>query len=338
MFRYGIKVLDVKHGYKSYLAIKQLCKLNINEVKDGVSKGEVLPIWEFTDRDLGKLKLWQAKMQTDMRALQDAGVAYDSYVYHDELGWQPITQLDSLLIKDTGSLQFAIERDQQATAALKRYQLKDNPEQALDELISLMPDDMHEVLYETGASPSFNTRLNRMLPSLDTAETRMLAYELDSHVRRQSLNLGAGSFFSSTPEPTPAAPIETEYRVVEETVASVVEVPSVDITSSTLVDNPSTPITATLESTSVTMNTPTFDTAVHADTSATSTSAAALGLAGAAATVATASTTTSSTSTTVGSSTTTRTTTVYENEPTPKMPWWILIVIALLLGFVWVMS
>ncbi|WP_162596643.1 hypothetical protein [Thiofilum flexile] len=228
MFRYGIKVLEVKHGYKSYLAIKNLGKLGINDVKDGVTKGDILGIWEFGERDLNKLKLWQAKMQTEMRSLTDAGVTYTNYVYHDELGWQPIAQLDSLLQKDVQTLQFVIERDQQAFAALKRYQHNDNPTQALDELISLMPDETRAVLYDAGPSPSFNTRLHRMLPMLDNAETRMLAYELDSHVRRQSVNLGTNFFSTPTPNPAPAPqstpivppiapPLEAEYQIVEET-------------------------------------------------------------------------------------------------------------------------
>lgn len=289
MFRYGIKALEVKHGYKSYLAIKQLCKLSINEVKDGVSKGEVLPIWEFSGRDLAKLNVWQAKMQTEMRTLQEAGVTYDSYVYHDELGWQPITQLEPLLQKDTSELQFVMERDKQAAEALKRYQQGDNPTQALDELISLMSDEMREVLYDSGATPSFNTRLHRMLPMLDTAETRMLAYELDSHVRRQSINMGSNSFFS-TPAP---APTEAEYQVIE----TIPEPAVVEAAPTLVTDIESTPVITTSAEPSLT----------------------------------------SSPSTPIAAPTSLTAETVVTTE-VPDTPWWLLIVIALLLGFVWWLS
>lgn len=318
MFRYGIKALEVKQGYKSYLAIKNLGKLSINEVKDGVTKGDILGIWEFKERDLNKLKLWQAKMQTEMRGLFDSGVTYDSYVHHDELGWQPITQLEPLLHKDQQTLQFVIERDQQAFAALQRYQQNDNPSQALDELITLMPDEMREVLYDAGASPSFNARLNRMLPSLDSAETRMLAYELDSHVRRQSINLGtAGLFGHSTPEPTAphvappqGAPLETEYQVIE-------EIPVADLK----------PEAADISVSSSTANVATADLAMsHAVASDNNPPATKLK----AATIAPPPLVNEQTAQPLNTSATT----VLE-EDLPATPWWLLGVIALLLGLVW---
>lgn len=317
MFRYGIKALEVKQGYKSYLAIKNLGKLSINEVKDGVTKGDILGIWEFKERDLNKLKLWQAKMQTEMRGLFDSGVTYDSYVHHDELGWQPITQLEPLLQKDQQTLQFVIERDQQAFAALKRYQQNDNPSQALDELITLMPDEMREVLYESGASPSFNARLNRMLPSLDSAETRMLAYELDSHVRRQSINLGTGLFGNSAseltvPEVTPpqGAPLETEYQVIEEIPVSDLKPESADISLTTNTPN--------MAATDLAMS---HSVASDHNPSAPELNAAAL------------------TPPPLAHEPATQTlnsapTTVLE-EDLPATPWWLLAVIALLLGLVW---
>lgn len=317
MFRYGIKALEVKQGYKSYLAIKNLGKLSINEVKDGVTKGEILGIWEFKERDLNKLKLWQAKMQTEMRGLFDSGVTYDSYVHHDELGWQPITQLEPLLHKDQQTLQFVIERDQQAFAALQRYQQNDNPSQALDELITLMPDEMREVLYDAGASPSFNARLNRMLPSLDSAETRMLAYELDSHVRRQSINLGtAGLFGHSTPEPTAphvappqGAPLETEYQVIEEIPVADLKPEAADI------------------SVSSNANVATADLAMsHSIASDNNPPATKLK----AATIAPPPLVNEQTAQPLNTSAMT----VLE-EDLPATPWWLLGVIALLLGLVW---
>ncbi|MBK8453430.1 MAG: hypothetical protein WAQ53_07495 [Thiofilum sp.] len=317
MFRYGIKALEVKQGYKSYLAIKNLGKLSINEVKDGVTKGDILGIWEFKERDLNKLKLWQAKMQTEMRGLFDSGVTYDSYVHHDELGWQPITQLEPLLHKDQQTLQFVIERDQQAFAALQRYQQNDNPSQALDELITLMPDEMREVLYDAGASPSFNARLNRMLPSLDSAETRMLAYELDSHVRRQSINLGtAGLFGHSTPEPTAphvappqGVPLETEYQVIEEIPVADLKPEAADI------------------SVSSNANVATADLAMsHSVASDNNPPATKLK----AATIAPPPLVNEQAAQPLNTSATT----VLE-EDLPATPWWLLGVIALLLGLVW---
>lgn len=316
MFRYGIKALEVKQGYKSYLAIKNLGKLSINEVKDGVTKGDILGIWEFKERDLNKLKLWQAKMQTEMRSLFDSGVTYDSYVHHDELGWQPITQLEPLLHKDQQTLQFVIERDQQAFAALKRYQQKNNPSQALDELIALMSDEMREVLYDVGASSSFNARLNRMLPMLDSAETRMLAYELDSHVRRQSIHLGAGMFGHSTPEPTAThippplgIPLETEYQVIEEVPVSDIKPETPVIASPDNNSNLAAPDLATHHSIMSDKNQPISKPKMAAitppplvDEPATQTLA--------------------------------QTTTLLE-EDLPATPWWLLVVIALLLGLVW---
>ena len=83
-----------------------------------MSQGEILSIWECSERDLTKLRQWQSKMQAEMRLLQTSGVEYEGYYFDDDYGWKPITDLDALLQHDIANLQHHIDRAEKMICAI----------------------------------------------------------------------------------------------------------------------------------------------------------------------------------------------------------------------------